>query len=105
MNNTEITLLDESLEKAKAFYQSYGAHFNDRAWLGQNTLLLDPEHAAKAGEVFGRANWEKELNYSKKFNWIKTVDNVKIIISSMEDIGPIMVDPKEFPLQLSEANE
>ena len=105
MNNAEITHLEESLVKAKAFYQYYEAHFNDRAWLGSSTLLLENEHAAEAGEVFGRANWEKVINYNKKFDWIKTVAGIRIVISNMEDIWPIMVDPKEFPLQLLEANE
>jgi len=61
---------------------------------------------AIVGEVFGRSDWQAELDYRGKFyDWDKEIDGVRVRIVSAQGTGvkeKFPVNPKLFPLQLSE---
>jgi hypothetical protein len=59
------------------------------------------------GDVFGRSGWSSTFDrYDASYNWSKTVDGVKLSIQSAQkpnqpDSFP--VDPKQFPIQIEDA--
>lgn len=60
--------------------------------------------AAEVGEVFGRRGWKRKKSYGDSYDWEKTVDGVRLLISNAEDIQMNdEVPEKAFPLLIKEA--
>lgn len=58
------------------------------------------------GDVFGRADWQAQMNYSHDaFDWSKVVDGVTLRILNAQTIDQpkaFPVNPNQFPIQLAE---
>lgn len=110
-NNTElfVVLHDAKLPNGlgSLYIGCFGAHYD------VNLCHRNDDDRNKAlahmGEVFGRSGWEAKLNVSYNFHgfaWTKTVDGVRVKIEGAQKIDQpqsFPVDPKQFPLQIEDA--
>lgn len=60
--------------------------------------------AAEVGEAFGRHGWKRKKSYGDSYDWEKTVNGVRLLISNAEDIQMNdEVPEKAFPLLIKDA--
>lgn len=106
---SNIEKIRENIAIAEAFIAKYGDKLDDKHSVetGDYVFLTALSfHAATFGKVFGTHGWTRELSGYNKFDWKKTVDGVRIIIFGAEEMtfNNSPVDPKQFPLELTETS-
>lgn len=113
MNSITDTIQEQRdhLNSVEAFFLTYpDLKRDEQAWFG-TTKSLYFHDAALVGDALGKTGWTKEeekYSHPRTINWIKNVDGFKVKICGCEtlsDIDNAPVDPKSFPLQLTEASD